>query len=542
MENNKPRNPDIERIAILVVHGVGEQKRFEHLESIAANLYLALANHDREPRIEMRPGTQVPRLSPEHSLEAVPALIHWRAPDGRRIEARFREVHWADLDMPNTPWNEIKLVGWSLSVAGVRLFDRSRVGPPQAHGMCPPRKLSKRERWRVRAELFGVSLLFLMLLGTVSLADALLKRLSIRLPLLRRLRDLVFGYLGDVKLYQDWFPRQDERLEVLGEKSRVAIRRRMVRELLATAAEVERGEIDGFYVFAHSLGTVAAFNGLMETGLSLPNYLTEEEWRDLPDSLKARQARALPESMMPTRPVWLDDGVVSDRWHEVIPRDLIDRKRLLARLRGVLTMGCPLNKFAGLWPAIVPVNGEGLDPTVPWYNVADVQDIVAGKVTLLEPCDKLQTVGGLAPTDILWGGEPILGTAHTSYWKARKKASDRLIDRLIPWLEGKPFERPRDTCNVWLLRVWYWASLPLIGLLLLWAFASLAWLLAVGVKALTGVMDPLQALKGLVSSTSASEGYWSTVWPAMVVFLVLDATIILIFALSRWAWERRKFH
>lgn len=535
-------NPGVERIAILVVHGVGEQKCFEHLESVAANLYLALANHGREPRIEMRPGTQVPRLSPEHSLEAVPALIRWRAPDGRQIEARFREVHWADLDMPETRWNWIKLVGWSLSVAGVKLFDQSRVGPPQAHGMCPPRLLSRGRRLRVRAELFGVSLLFLMLLGTVSLADALLRRLSLRLSLVSRLRDLVFGYLGDVKLYQDWFPRRDERLEVLGDKSRVAIRRRMVRELLVTAAEAERGEIDGFYVFAHSLGTVVAFNGLMETGLSLPNYLTEVEWSNLPDSLKARQSRALPEHMMPARPSWLDDGATKDRWREAPPRDLIDRRRLLSRLRGVLTMGCPLNKFAALWPAIVPVSGEELGRAVPWYNVADVQDIVAGGVTLLGPCPALQTVGGLAPTDIPWSDQPTLGTAHTSYWKVRDGADGRLIDRLVPWLEGKPFERPSDTRDARLSRACYWASLLLIGLLLLWVFASLAWLLAVGVKALTGLTDPLQAFRELFASSGAFEGYWGTVLPAMIVFLALAVTIILVCAFARWAWERQKFN
>ncbi len=544
MENNEPRDPDVERIAILVVHGVGEQKRFEHLESIATNLYLTLVNHDREPHIEMRPGTQVLRLSSEHSFEAVPVLIRWRTPDGRRIEARFREVHWADLDMPETRWNWIKLVGWSLSVPGVKLFDRSRVGPPRVHGMCPPRALTKIKRLRVRAELFGVALLFLMLLGTVSLADTLLKRLSIRFPLLRRLRDLVFGYLGDVKLYQDWFPRRDERIEVVGEKSRVAIRRRMVSELIATAAEAERGEIDGFYVLAHSLGTVVAFNGLMETGLSLPNYLTAEEWRDLPSSLKVRQSQALPERMTPTRPPWLDDGTASDRWRETLPRDLIDRGRMLARLRGMLTMGCPLNKFAALWPAIVPINGGGLDPAVFWYNVADVQDIVAGRVTLLEPCQPRpapQTVGGFAPTDIPWSDQATLMSAHTSYWKARKQTKDRLIDRLVPWLEGGLFVQPRDARSPWLSRSIYWASLALVGLLLLWAFASLAWLLAVGIKALTGVMDPLPALKELVSSTSAFEGYWSTVLPAMIVFLMMGTAIILIFALVRWAWEQSKF-
>lgn len=533
--------PSPERIAILVVHGVGEQKRFEHLESVATNLYRALANHDRAPRIELHTGSEVPRLSCEHSLKTTPAQIRWQTPDGRRIEARFREVHWADLDMPDTYWNWFKLVGWSLSVAGVKLFDRSRVGQPAVHTMCPPRRISRLGRLRVRAELFGVSLLFLMILGTVSLADALLRRLSLRLKLVSRVRDLVFGYLGDVKLYQDWFPRRDERLEVVGEKSRVAIRRRMVRELVLTAAEVERGEIDGFYVFAHSLGTVVAYNALMEPGLSLPNYLTEEEWNGLPVTLKATHSRPLPERMMPERPSWLDGGAPAARRLKTLPRDAIDRRRLLSRLRGVLTMGCPLNKFAALWPAIVPINAQGLAKPVPWYNVADVQDIVAGRVTLYRPCRSQRTIGGLEPTDVLWGDQSFLATAHTSYWKAGKRAAERLIDRIIPWLEGGAFVRPRDTCNLGFARACYWLSLSLVGLLLLWAFASLAWLLAIGVKALTNVVDPLQAFSELLSSDRAFAGYGDTVLPAMVVFLVLGAMIVLACALVRWAWEQWRF-
>jgi len=136
--------------------------------------------------------------------------------------------------------------------------------------MCAPRELSwLRQAW-LRFTLFLVSLLFLVLLGTIGLLDFALKRLSIRIKAVERGYRVIFDYLGDVKLYQDWFERDDPRADAIGEKSRVAIRRRMVRALAQTAAEAQSADIAGYYVFAHSLGTVVAFNGLMETELALP--------------------------------------------------------------------------------------------------------------------------------------------------------------------------------------------------------------------------------------------------------------------------------
>ena len=521
-ENEQMSN---ERITILVVHGIGEQGRFEHLESTAANLYKALVNNSRKPRIEMRPVNHATRGSLEQSLDVAPTLINWRAENGGQIKASFREVHWADLDMPYTYCNWIKLVGWSLSVAGARFFARARVGPPEAHAMCPPATISWYARLKVRLQLFGVSLLFLMLLGTVSLLNGLLERLSIKLPPLQKIGNLIFNYLGDVKLYQDWFKRDDERIEVLDEQSRVAIRRRMIRELIAIAAKVERREIDGYYVLAHSLGTVVAFNALMETALSLPNYLSQEEWNALPGSLKKSQNRYLPENMMPSRPIWLDNGA---SWEVMAERDMLDRARLFSGLRGVLTMGSPLNKFAALWPAIVPVNSEELPHKVDWINVQDVQDIVAGATNLFEPCPGKNTVGGLVREDMLWSDQRTLFTAHTSYWKADGKTRDRLIDRLIPWLEGGTFEPPQNRRNVWLSRAYFYVALALLSLLLLGTFTLLFWVLK-------RVYDNVLVWDDFFISFCREALPW------MGFFLALGAGIVLFCAIARGLWEKWRF-
>jgi len=504
----------MKRIGVIVVHGVGEQKRFEHLEAIACNLFRAL-RYDKIRKhtvsIQLRRGDQVPHLSREESWFEAPAIVKWKDKSGEDIEVRFREVHWADLDLPMTGWRWLKLVGWSLGVSGVRLFDEATVGKPDVHGMCPPKGLSFVARVWVRAELFAVSLLFFFILITLDLIHWATTKLSISIPGIGGVRGLIYNYLGDVKLYQDWFVRNDDHLETIGEKSRVAIRRRMVRVLAQTAIDVSRKEqdpnkLDGYYILAHSLGTVVAFNGLMETALALPNYLTEDEWKRLPDSLKQQAEKDAPTLQMPRRPPWLSK------------RDAADRAVWFAGLKGVLTMGSPLDKFAALWPAIVPVNGEPIPDNVPWINIADAQDIVAGPIDLFPKCGDAPGVGGLQLKNKekkkqIWGDQLCLFTAHTSYWKA-KKGKERLINRLIPWLEDGKFEMPEHFIAPALGKVIFAGSLFGLGIFLLWFVAFLSHCL-------------------FFTETSMAR--------LMVDWLAVGAFVVFVSSIVRRLWEQHKF-
>jgi hypothetical protein len=437
------------RIGILVVHGIGEQTAFDHLQDIAGNLFLALRREpERRAHIQIRRGDQVPLHSPTESWRETPVIVSWWSPAmQRQVEAHFKEVHWADLDMPATFWNWLELAGWALGMSGVRLFTHSKIWAGRQPFMHLPRELTQWELIKVGAQLFGLSLLFLFMLTSIGLLDLLTFR---RVPLFKKLFGVIYDYLGDVKLYQDWFVREDSNLETIGDRSRVAIRRRMVRALLHTAAEVEAGRIDEYYILAHSLGTVVAFNALMELDLTLPNYLTREEWDGLPDALKAlRQDRIAPEKEQPQRPPWLSRQTA------------VNRTRLFARLRGVLTMGSPLDKFAALWRIIVPVNNEPIPVEVEWANVADCQDMVAGTIDLYSGN---ANVGGLRLRNIEWTDQPWLLTAHTSYWKAGR-GEGRLINRLIGWLEREGRTRddvlaaPTDSCPRWLAKSVYAVSL-----------------------------------------------------------------------------------
>jgi hypothetical protein len=499
---------DIERIAILVVHGVGEQERFEFLESIASNLFRALSkNPRRRASLQLRKGDQVTRHSEADSWREAPVYATWLKPDGTQIEALFREVNWADLDIPMTWRGWLKLVGWALGISGVRPFLKAgEVAELQQLGMCPPKSLTKRERFWVRLQLFGVSLLFFLMLITVDILYGLLTRLSYRAYWLNKLRAIIYNYLGDVKLYQDWFLRNEDQVETLGEKSRVAIRRRMVRALAVTAAEVENGFLRGYYIFSHSLGTVVAFNALMEHELALPNYLTREEWTALSPAFKKQASKDAPDKQMPQRPLWLGS------------RDAIDRSRLFRGLRGFLTMGSPLDKFAAVWPAIVPVNGEPFATVVPWLNVADLQDIVAGSIDLFPICAPSSGVGGLDLRNVEWADQRSLLSAHTSYWKSGPN-DGRLIDRVIPWLEGQPFLRPVDSIRPGLSKFFYWASFFLLAAFLWLGASLLLWLL-------------LKVALGFDSFTFAC---------ATIAVMGVGISTVIACLIGRRLWEEKKF-
>lgn len=533
------------RIGILVIHGVGEQTRFEFLETIAGNLFKALSQDpERKPQIQIRRGEQAPLHSATESWREAPAIVSWWSEEaGRWIEAQFHEVTWADLDMSSTLTNWLRLVGWSLAMPGIKLVDSTRTFRARQQHVCLPIGLSVLQRLFVRAELFAVSLLFFLMLVSINMFTWVLRRLSIRFAPLEHVRGIIYDYLGDVKLYQDWAIR-DDGLEALGEKSRAAIQRRAVRALAAMAGEVEQRRLDEYYVFAHSLGTVIAFNALMDLGVTLPNYFSEEEWAALPLALKTQAGYDAPVLQKPRRPYWLGK------------RDAVDRSVLFACLKGLLTMGSPLNKFAAMWPAIVPVNREALPHPVPWINVADRQDIVAGShISLFRSCEgtSVEEVAGLRLRNVPWADRLSFFTAHTSYWKADFTPSNplgrvkgrltgqhprRLMNRLIPWLEtgdGGRFEPPDDRMPGWLAPALYCLWLTLIGLTL--AFIP-AFLLRWMEILWSGGEQAIQySLWGAVLETIANPLLLGMHMGAVMLAGIL---IVCLCSLVRYAWETNR--
>jgi len=480
----KPRRVAMEvvmrQIGILVVHGIGEQKWFQTLDQITTNFYRALKErYGAGACRQVLDANQASYLGDEVVWREAPVRLQWRGPKDE-YEAIFREVYWADLDEPENGFRFLRFVYWGLTVAARRRDKQStRLHPPGAYGMRPPTDSSLRERISVRLQLLLVSVFFLMLLSTVGIAHWILRRVP-QINILGRVLRILYDYLGDVKLYQGENLRWD-RIEAAGETSRVVIRRRMVSALLKMALDPA---IEEYYIIAHSLGTVVAFNGLMETEVVLANFLTQDLWSQ---AHTAGLVKTLPHPdplpRIPERPLWLG------------PTDAIDRTRFFARLRGLLTLGSPLDKFAAIWPHIVPVNCQPLPNNVPWHNVADAQDIVGAGLDLFgddhrdcptgnaafSPSSPFM-VGGLALENHTWADQCLFFLAHTSYWLT-KPGKDRLINRFIDWLEQGNFAPPPNSLPPFIATLLF--IVQLIGVFVMLVFVIAGIVVAVSLGAMT---------------------------------------------------------
>ena len=468
--NRSTRKRPAKRYAVLIVHGIGEQRWYGTTEDIAANFFNAAKKRSNcRAHLEVRPGGESPRHSDQPIWKPAAARLWWQQDNAPDVELEFREVYWADLDKPDSFTRWTRFVYWALSVSGIRMYNQSANDKPEQAAIRPPKVLSNPERFAIRARLFGISVLFLLMLLSADLLYFALTRFGFRAQWLRTARGMLYDFLDDIELYQDWRVRGDDHLEAVGGKSKVAICRRMVRALLFAAADCEQispDYLDGYYVFAHSLGTVAAFNALMETSWTFPDYLTESEWNNLPSSLKARYApgnnsQAPLRASTSARAPWLKEN------------DAIDREKVMNGLKGFISVGSPLDKFAALWPAIVPINNEKTNANVPWINVSDVQDIVADSLILF-PSDANGTIGGLKLKNYEWSDQPVLFLAHTQYWKNQDYGQPRLVDQLLDFFSGRDFERPANRRSPAASRLVYVLSLIVLGLFALWVAATLA--------------------------------------------------------------------
>jgi len=522
----------MERIGMIVVHGVGEQGCFEHLEAIASNLYKALQAENRQPHIQIFPGGQASRGGATGTWKESPVCVRWKKESGEEIEASFWEVHWADLDLPRGVWNWLKLVGWALAMPGVRRFN-----PPAAPipPLVFPGPLSRLEAMKVRLQLFAVSFLFFLILLSVDLLYFACRRFYFQAAWLSHIRGLIYDYLGDVKLYQDGFNREDEAIETVGERTRVAIQRRMMRVLTRVARKVACGKLDGYYILSHSLGTVVAFNTLMEHEWIWPHYLNEREYRGLPSAFKRTYVGATG-SFRPSRPSWLG------------PTDAINRDVLFSGLRGWLTLGSPLDKFAALWPAIVPTHPAPIGRGVPWVNVADKQDIVAGPIDLFPGSTASpKRVGFLELQNIAWADQWTLLTAHTRYWKT-DQTPGRLINRLLSWFEGglaTPFIPPQNRISPCCATALFCLACVGGGLLALVAAAFLFWSLGTGI-AMTiqwvmskWVMSHFAMASGVTTwlQQMGDTRFLDCLLPVSTVILITGAITIIACSLIRYVWE-----
>ncbi len=364
----------------------------------------------------------------------------------RITQIYFHQVWWADLDEPTNLWSEIRFWFWGLSLWTIKR--KFKTGLPGSERMDWPNNGQKNQTtisgWaRVHLRLFWVSLVILLTLPVLSLLNFVLRGLlAFNIPR----PDILAQFIGDVKLFQQEKRIGKGPLQDLGLPPRVTLRRRMIRGLVEMALR----RYHRWYILAHSQGTVLAFNGIMETAQSLPNYLTTDLWRRcIAKSLRRdsliREAQTDQEKltdeekrkMQPSFPSWRDKDYI------------LDRRELFKNLRGLLTYGSPLSKFAALWPAIVPLNRDKyvFHKDFQWLNVYDPTDPVAGATQPFQSqpsqSDKspsevttpeFSNYKAAEPVDFAYKANRFHLLSHIEYLAFREGDRTRLVDIVANWL------------------------------------------------------------------------------------------------------------
>ena len=409
------------RIGVLVVHGMGEQKEFEHRDSVARSLVQAWQKQKHGARNVVQVDSP-----PLQRGEPVKIVISDHG-TGKTRNVEIREVYWGDAD-ENPQGSGQRLIHsvlfwrWALSQWALKRYSRSEL--TGASEMCepvPPGE-SAIPAW-VRAKLLGVGIVFALLGVTWELARFLLRRLRVVVTG----SSLLARYLGDVALYTEDEYRYRPEAVKLTDSPRDAIRRRMVRGLVDMACE----RYERWYVVAHSLGSVVAHNGLMELQEALPNYLDQSDWTRMLErrpELRTRSKNVSESCMRPPRPCWLD------------PTDAIDRSELFKELKGFCTYGSPLNKFATLWPAIVPTNRDrGPLQKCKWVNVHDWMDPVAGSLGRYARGSQGNAkgpgeCGAFEPCNVAYKSSWLFILAHIRYLQNTSHRDRGFAESLAAWI------------------------------------------------------------------------------------------------------------
>jgi hypothetical protein len=427
------RDKPVERVGVIVVHGIGEQRRFEFLEGetrkIVDTIIKTYDARGQRHRI-------TPTLTTGAADSYLGAQASWAAGSNgplhvlaelkdRTVDIAFHEVWWADINERLTLGKQIRFWLWGLSLAGISTHDTpftpgvAYTRPPANYGALT---------WWSRLRMLYISILFGFSACSIAVVNLFFKRLDFK-PILST--DVIVNYLSAVKLYS-----QDRRagggpMDGPDEPPRAAIRRRMVRAMMDVALQ----DYHRWYILAHSQGAIVAWNGLMEIEQALPNYLDRGCWNALKAPLRGVSGPSIDvKSMLPNRPVWVDD------------KGIINRDQLFEKFHGILTYGSPLERFCALWSAMVPINKneDVFRKGTEWVNVYDPTDPVGTWISDFDPLPGTPVRPGFAtlrPCNFPCRSSPILLLSHICYLTASRLRSfrlvsnrDQLVDLVADWL------------------------------------------------------------------------------------------------------------
>jgi hypothetical protein len=507
-----------ERVGIILVHGIGEQKRFAHLDAEIRGIIEGLKRRkSARLTVEILSGNAA-AYNAEHDTWASGSQPSARITvfePNRNVEINVHEVWWADVNESYSLAKQIRFWMWGLSVWN---FPESKSRPDLrgfADAMLPPPAPddAARQKASVRFRLFLAGLFFLVAAFSLGAAVFFAKRLfGLEAPDFVR---VFVNYISAVKLYNQstrqgsgLLPNSHGFLDTLDDPPRVSIRRRMIQAIVAVASQ----KYNRWYILGHSLGSVVSFNGIMENGQAFANYLSRETWDDLksrgwagPKTIDVLHfANIPPGPMSPSRPVWLADD------------ELVYREEIFGKFRGLLTYGSPLGKFAELWPARVPINKVEpvFQTNTEWINVYDGRDPVSGPLNVFAPAVLAQH--GITPRHcpplkgFSYRASRVLLLSHIRYLMVRNEPDRQLSEVVADWLvTGQDFTPPPNGTGRWHGAEVYQRRLKVSWI---WWLAAFLFLAILGTITFMGLWDLTAAMFHKSTGWSASFMKWLG-WP-----------------------------
>jgi hypothetical protein len=404
-----------QRIGLLLVHGVGDQARFEHLHNVSDQVIGTLsAIHGANAVDVIMPG-----------IKGAPLSIMIRDKEGVLDQLDIHEMWWRDLGQRQTLSAILRFWWWASSLAGTRGYFAP---PPAGYGNpCSPQAKSGSIDLFDRVKLFLKVTYCFVLLAPINLVISF----THFVPGVKRIQFIhsVFTHLSSVQMYQERVASQRGTLVDFDQTRRVSIQRRLA-EILVTMAELD---YDRWYIAGHSLGSVIALKGLMYSDRAFAKLINFNRWNHTAFARFRAELDGPCGTLVdePRAPPWLS------------PKDTVNTKEIFCKLRGLITYGSPLELFACVWPAIVQVKTRvAIRKDFEWINIYDPVDIVSSSLSSFS----FRTNNGetVRPINISVTASKLISSAHVKYWSARHpKREESLLAAVLSWLlSGAEF--PKD--------------------------------------------------------------------------------------------------
>lgn len=386
------------RIGIVCVHGIGDQPRYKHSDSVARDLVKILSDEYGSDSVSVQTSPGLDR----GAFRADTTIFLKRR--SVLFEIDLIECWWRDLGERHGLKRIMRFWSWAITLWSSRRLSEE----PSVGRVNPDVYLQKQDILRIfftRIIIYLYSVLFFVLI----LPAHFVLNIASTLPFLARVNifSTAYSYLSCVKIYvESKNDTVDDVVDLLVPK-RVRIQSR----LNALIAKVGASGYDSWIVLAHSLGSVVALKSIMEDGVAYANSLTADEWQNIDRCIVASTERECSNYFDKTpRKNWIPDGYC------------INLKAVYERFGGLITYGSPLHMFAKMWPSIIEINIEREFGKFPWINISNTLDPIAGDINFIDP-----ERDGIDIHNFSFDEGYFVHKSHTKYFKRSNRSEDALI-------------------------------------------------------------------------------------------------------------------